>query len=529
MKRIKNYILCLLSLCCVFSIFNITNIKAFSISKGDFKAKDSSEVVVKHTPIGYWNNGGFFETVTWKKVGSDSNTGYETYRFRYYVTHRGDNSSYIYQKIPVGLLIDGTRKATFDQRNNGNVRNTTKLWGEYTMSLAPGRHKIQLADISGGAITVVNVTQYIEVKVPQYTVTFVDYNGIVLKKQSVNLGKDATPPSNPNLTGHSFTGWNGDYKNVRSNRTITAQYDVNKFTVNFIDWNNNILKSETVNYGGSASPPSNPSRTGYTFTGWNGSYTSVISNRTITASYKINTYNITFNSNGGTSVPSQTITYGDKVQQPPNPTKGTDKFMGWYIDASLTNNFDFNSSIMQNLVLTAKWDSIPVIKANDITIFENLYEKAEWEKVRKENATAQDKEDGNITSKIKISYDNVELNKSGEYKVIYEVTDSARNTVKKEIKVSVVDKTPDEEKYTKRIRSISKEYVNTLHTKSKWRLDTILNNALNATLNKSATQAKEVWVLTKGDVEKIKAFNKSHDYSPASNQLFLQMFGALKE
>ena len=43
------------------------------------------------------------------------------------------------------------------------------------------------------------------------------------------------------------------------------------------------MKTETVSYGGNATPPSNPTRTGYNFIGWGGSYTNVTDNRTIPA------------------------------------------------------------------------------------------------------------------------------------------------------------------------------------------------------------------------------------------------------
>lgn len=526
MKKLKQFILCLFSVCCLFTAFNVTDIRAYSISTNDFKKKDISEKVIKHTGIGYWNNGGFFETVTKQQVGYDARTGYSKWRFRYYITHRGDSGSYIYQKIPIGLVIDGVKKATFDQTKSGNVRNTTKLWGEYTMALAPGQHKVQLADIKGGAITVVNVTANINVRIPKYTVTFVDYNGTVLKKQTVELNKNATPPSNPSLTGYTFTGWNGNYKNVKRDETVTAQYNVNKFTVNFVDYNNQLIKSQVVEYGYNASPPPNPTRTGYTFNGWNGSYTNVTSNRTIVADYRINTYIVAFHSNGGTSVPSKVVTYGDKVQEPPKPTKGTDKFMSWYMDSNLTKKFDFNTPITQNQTLYAKWDSIPVIKADDITIFEDMYTQVEWVKARKENASAQDKEDGDITSKIKVIYDNVDIKVKGHYFVIYNVMDSSGNQVNKKVNVIVLDERSQEDSMHRYIRSISKEYKNSLHNQSKWRLDESLKVMLERVWESNGI--KERWTLHAYDINKIREFNAHHGYSKADNAIFMEQFAFLK-
>ena len=65
---------------------------------------------------------------------------------------------------------------------------------------------------------------YEEVK-STYTVTFVDWNGTVLKTQTVEEGSSATAPSNPSRDGYNFTGWDKDFSNVTANVTITAQYE----------------------------------------------------------------------------------------------------------------------------------------------------------------------------------------------------------------------------------------------------------------------------------------------------------------
>lgn len=64
---------------------------------------------------------------------------------------------------------------------------------------------------------------------PSYTVTFVDGLGNTLKTQTVVSGNNASPPSNPSRTGYTFAGWSGDYNNVTSARTITATWSVNYY------------------------------------------------------------------------------------------------------------------------------------------------------------------------------------------------------------------------------------------------------------------------------------------------------------
>lgn len=119
-----------------------------------------------------------------------------------------------------------------------------------------------------------------------YTVTFKDWDGTVLKTQEVEQGSSATAPANPTRTGYTFTSWDKAFTNVTSNLTVTAQYTINSYTVIFKDWDGAILKTQTVNYGGNATPPSDPVRDGYAFTGWSGSYTNITSNVDIVAQYE---------------------------------------------------------------------------------------------------------------------------------------------------------------------------------------------------------------------------------------------------
>lgn len=65
-----------------------------------------------------------------------------------------------------------------------------------------------------------------------YTVTFKDWNGTTLKTMDVEKGKDATPPSNPSRSGYKFIGWDKSYANITANTTVTAQYQVNDPSLN---------------------------------------------------------------------------------------------------------------------------------------------------------------------------------------------------------------------------------------------------------------------------------------------------------
>lgn len=53
--------------------------------------------------------------------------------------------------------------------------------------------------------------------------------------RSVTYGHDATPPENPSQTGYTFVGWNGNYSKVTADTTVKANFEANKYTVKFVD------------------------------------------------------------------------------------------------------------------------------------------------------------------------------------------------------------------------------------------------------------------------------------------------------
>ncbi len=104
-------------------------------------------------------------------------------------------------------------------------------------------------------------------------------------------------------------------------------------------------------------------REGYNFLGW------YLENEKITNSYQFNTnavlsakweevnnntFIVTFDSNGGDSISSQTINAGETVKEPSNPNKTGYRFVEWQLNG---NAYDFNSAVTANITLVAKWES----------------------------------------------------------------------------------------------------------------------------------------------------------------------------
>ena len=78
----------------------------------------------------------------------------------------------------------------------------------------------------------------------------------------------------------------------------------------------------------------------------------------VVAGFKLESYAVTFNSNGGSSVTTQKIIRGQKASSPATPNRSGYYFMGWYSDSGLNTSFNFNTEITAPITLYAKWDAL---------------------------------------------------------------------------------------------------------------------------------------------------------------------------
>ena len=120
----------------------------------------------------------------------------------------------------------------------------------------------------------------------KYTVIFKDWDGTVLNTQQVVEGASATAPTNPTRVGYNFTGWDVDFTNITANITITAQYSIKTYVVIFKDDDGTTLNRQNVNHGSAAIAPSDPSKGGYTFIGWDIDFSNVTNDLIVTAQYE---------------------------------------------------------------------------------------------------------------------------------------------------------------------------------------------------------------------------------------------------
>ncbi len=262
-------------------------------------------------------------TLTW----TDNQSGTYNYGIKA-ISYTNTLGAPLPESIEFDIELDtGSSKGTEVSQNNG-IENETTIKVAYTRhaylsSNAPSSSRLDynwtssdpsVASISiYGTITALKVgtttikSEYkansiywgeIEITVyNNFTVIFKDSDGSILSSQTVNQGSTATPPSNPSKIGYTFTGWDKLYNNVTSNLIIMALYEKNIYNVVFKDSDGTILKTENVEHGANATPPIIDAPNGFIFTSWDKPFNNIENNIIINAQYKKVDYSIKLTSN----------------------------------------------------------------------------------------------------------------------------------------------------------------------------------------------------------------------------------------
>lgn len=122
--------------------------------------------------------------------------------------------------------------------------------------------------------------------IKQYHIIYQDENGNQLKEEWCEPGQALNPPSIPGKAGYDTDGWNNGYTGYATGDAIYRPVYTAKYTIKFVDWDGTVLKQETLRAGSAVTPPANPTRSGYTFSGWNPSVSpTATGNVTYTATY----------------------------------------------------------------------------------------------------------------------------------------------------------------------------------------------------------------------------------------------------
>jgi uncharacterized repeat protein (TIGR02543 family) len=218
-------------------------------------------------------------------------------------------------------------------------------------------------------------------KIDTCTVTFDSVTGTQVESQTIPFGSTVAEPADPTLDStHTFDGWYRDIEfispwsfatdTVTADMTLYAQWNPplsSLLSVIFNSVSGTPVASQVVTPGSTLTEPTPPTLANHVFGGWyqeidcitpwDFAADTVTANITLYAKWIPPVFTITFNSVGGSSVASQTVSSGSTVTEPAHPTyDATHTFIAWYRDADYVTLWNFAvDTVTANITLYAKW------------------------------------------------------------------------------------------------------------------------------------------------------------------------------
>ena len=165
-------------------------------------------------------------------------------------------------------------------------------------------------------------------EINQYTVKFVS-DGVTISEEQLDYNSDITYPADPEKVGHTFIGWDSSIDKVPvGGITITAQFEVNQYTVKFVS-DGATISEEQLDYNSDITYPADPEKVGHTFTGWDSNVDKVpVDGITITAQFEINQYRVAFKVNDDI-IYDEMLNYASTITYPADPQVDGYVFDGW--------------------------------------------------------------------------------------------------------------------------------------------------------------------------------------------------------
>lgn len=320
------------------------------------------------------------------KFGSSSKNGSLTFTL---------NQNYKINQFKVGI-------AKYNDKDGGKVK---VQCGEYSEDFTPESSVLEFdgksfTSYETNTFTISTTAKRAYVKSIEFlynnaeTCTVAYYDGAdVISTFTVDKGTtldETSKPANPEKEGYVFAGWytNVDLTDkynfdlpVTADLKLYAKFEesaaVETQTVTFMKDAETPFDTSVVKKGNTVGVPAKPTNDGYSFGGW---YTDVNCTTAYDFNSPVNTditlyakwlakYTVSFDTDGGSTVESQTVVTGNKATKPAvNPTKKGYNFVGWYIDNTYTTEFDFeNTIITDNTTIYAKFEDTSIIRLNGYT------------------------------------------------------------------------------------------------------------------------------------------------------------------
>jgi uncharacterized repeat protein (TIGR02543 family) len=207
-----------------------------------------------------------------------------------------------------------------------------------------------------------------------FTTTFVTNGGSLISAITVSEGESRSLPGDPVREGFTFVAWylDPDFTDESSltgipqaNVTLYAKWNVNQYNIEFDSRGGSEVQTINQDFQTTLTAPTPPIREGYSFSGWYRTQnltgteyeftTMPAENILLYAKWTANSYSLTFNSAGGSLVSTITQTFETSVSAPQPPNRTGYTFLGWFINSTTSDSYQFVTMPAQNISLTARW------------------------------------------------------------------------------------------------------------------------------------------------------------------------------
>ena len=193
-------------------------------------------------------------------------------------------------------------------------------------------------------------------------------DGEEYKKYDIEEGESITPEAEPIKEGYTFSGWSEIPETMPAHDvTVTGTFSINKYKLTYtVDGEE--YKSYEVEYGASITPEPTPTKEGYTFSGWSEiPATMPAHDVTVTGTFTINKYKLTYIVDGE-EYKTYEVEYGATITPEAEPTKEGYTFSGWSEipatmpahDVTVTGTFSINKYKLTYVVDGAEYKTYEI-------------------------------------------------------------------------------------------------------------------------------------------------------------------------
>ena len=213
-----------------------------------------------------------------------------------------------------------------------------------------------------------DTTLYAVYEINKYTVTYIN-EGSEYHKEELTYGSKHEKIEDPFKTGYTFIGWYNENEEkveypitVTKDITLHSKYEINKYTVTYMNEGTKYIEDQQINYREKAvKPETNPSKIGYTFKYWsvkeNGEEynfnSEITEDITLYAVYEINKYTVTY-INEGSEYHKEELTYGSKHEKIEDSFKTGYTFIGWYNENE--EKVEYPITVTKDITLHSKYE-----------------------------------------------------------------------------------------------------------------------------------------------------------------------------